>query len=72
MSKTSSPQIEMPRQGALKHLAQLAKLLDSQFRVPGTNIRFGLDGIIGLIPGAGDLSTFAVYKPCPQSFFPRC
>lgn len=32
-------------------------LLDSQFRVPGTNIRFGLDAIIGLIPGLGDIST---------------
>ena len=32
-------------------------LLDSQFRVPGTNIRFGLDAIIGLIPGIGDIST---------------
>ena len=32
-------------------------LLDSQFRVPGTNIRFGLDAIVGLIPGIGDIST---------------
>lgn len=34
--------------------------MDSQFRIPGTQIRFGLDALIGLIPGAGDLSTFAV------------
>ena len=32
-------------------------LLDSAFRVPGTGIRFGLDAIVGLIPGLGDLST---------------
>lgn len=32
-------------------------LLDSAFRVPGTRIRFGLDALIGLIPGLGDLST---------------
>lgn len=32
-----------------------ARLLDSQFRIPGTNIRFGLDPIIGLVPGVGDL-----------------
>lgn len=44
----------------LKHLDYLAKLLDAQFRIPGTNIRFGLDSLIGLIPGVGDLSTFAV------------
>ena len=34
--------------------------MDAQFKVPGTNIRFGLDSLIGLIPGVGDLSTFAV------------
>jgi hypothetical protein len=49
-----------PKQRGLKQLNYLAKLMDAQFRVPGTNFRFGLDGIIGLIPGAGDLSTFAV------------
>jgi hypothetical protein len=49
-----------PQQRGLKHLGRLAKLMDVRFRIPGTDIRFGLDGIIGLIPGAGDLSTFAV------------
>jgi len=44
----------------LRQLDFLAKLMDSQFRIPGTDMRFGLDAIIGLIPGAGDLSTFAV------------
>lgn len=43
-----------------KELSMLSKLMDSQFSIPGTQIRFGLDGIIGLIPGAGDLSTFAI------------
>lgn len=32
-------------------------LLDSAFRVPGTNLTFGLDPIIGLIPGLGDLTS---------------
>ena len=45
---------------SLKHIDYLARLMDAQFRVPGTNFRFGLDAIIGLIPGGGDLSTFAV------------
>ncbi len=40
-------------------LAFLASLLDDLFRVPGTPIRFGLDPIIGLIPGIGDLITGA-------------
>jgi hypothetical protein len=30
-------------------------LLDEAFVVPGTGIRFGLDGIIGLVPGLGDV-----------------
>ena len=32
-------------------------LLDSAFRVPGTGFTFGLDPILGLIPGIGDLTT---------------
>lgn len=32
-------------------------LLDSAFRVPGTKLTFGLDPILGLIPGVGDLTT---------------
>jgi hypothetical protein len=34
---------------------KLARLLDTAVRVPGTNLRVGLDPILGLIPGAGDL-----------------
>jgi len=36
-------------------LRRWADLLDSAFRVPGTRFRFGLDPIIGLIPGLGDM-----------------
>lgn len=32
----------------------LADLLDRRFTIPGTSIRFGLDPILGLIPGIGD------------------
>jgi hypothetical protein len=46
-----------PTQETLDALRRYAVLLDSQFRVPGTNIRFGLDAIVGLIPGFGDIST---------------
>ena len=38
-----------------ENLDMLAHLLDDWFRIPGTSIRFGLDGIIGLIPGLGDI-----------------
>ena len=36
-------------------LERLEILLDEAFRIPGTRIRFGLDGIIGLVPGLGDV-----------------
>jgi hypothetical protein len=36
-------------------LKRLEFLLDEAFRVPGTGIRFGIDGIIGLVPGLGDV-----------------
>jgi len=39
---------------AVQDLVHLARFLDNAFVFPGTNIRFGLDGLIGLIPGAGD------------------
>ena len=45
------------RESQLDALRRYAVLLDSQFRVPGTGIRFGLDAIIGLLPGIGDIST---------------
>lgn len=44
----------------LHRLEQLADLMDSRFRVPGTQIRIGLDAIIGLIPGIGDCATLAI------------
>lgn len=36
------------------HSKKLAEWMDSRFTIPGTNIHFGLDPIISLIPGAGD------------------
>jgi hypothetical protein len=54
---------ESPRAAGLAphHVARaervrtLARLLDSAVRVPGTNLRFGLDAVVGLIPGVGDV-----------------
>ena len=40
-----------------EQLEQLARLLDDVFQIPGTNLRFGLDPLIGLIPGLGDFIT---------------
>src|SRR5882762_602934 len=48
----------MPRQLASnEHLDYIAALLDDIFRIPGTKIRFGLDALIGWVPGVGDAMT---------------
>jgi hypothetical protein len=44
----------------LRWVERIAHLMDSQFRLPGTQFRFGLDPLLGLIPFVGDLSTLAV------------
>ena len=38
-------------------LDALARLLDSAVRVPGTNIRFGADALLNLLPGVGTLTS---------------
>jgi hypothetical protein len=43
------------RDQAVARLDALARLMDAAFVIPGTNIRMGLDGLIGLLPIAGDL-----------------
>jgi Domain of unknown function (DUF4112) len=48
--------MHQPNQQRLDLLRRWAVLLDSAFRVPGTNFRFGVDAILGLVPGLGDLS----------------
>ena len=44
----------------LQRIARFTKLMDSQFRIPGTNITFGIDPILGLIPGLGDLVDYGI------------
>jgi hypothetical protein len=69
MAITAQPEILRPsnpaagRRGAKvlgkafddEHLDLLSHLLDDFIRIPGTPIRFGLDGIVGFIPGVGDV-----------------
>jgi len=38
-----------------ENLDLLSHVLDDWFRIPGTSIRFGIDGIVGMIPGVGDI-----------------
>jgi hypothetical protein len=44
----------VPPSSTDEHLNRIASILDDMFRIPGTEIRFGLDFLIGWIPGLGD------------------
>lgn len=44
----------------LARIDALARLMDTAFVVPGTSIRFGLDALIGLVPGVGDVITTVI------------
>ena len=44
----------------VKRLETIATVMDTAFVVPGTGIRFGFDGLIGLVPGIGDAVTTAL------------
>lgn len=46
-----------PEPSRLAQLRRWAVLLDSAFKVPGLPVRFGLDAIVGLVPGVGELTT---------------
>jgi hypothetical protein len=50
----------MTPQERLNQVQFLARAMDEQFLVPGTNIRFGWDAILGLFPGIGDALTSAI------------
>ena len=57
---TADPFGNLSREQRLARLEAVAKLLDVAFILPGTNIRYGIDGIIGLIPVVGDLIATAL------------
>ncbi len=60
MAERQQQQHEPPTPPELRWLDGLANVLDNQFRIPGTNIRFGLDAIMGLVPGVGDIAGLGV------------
>ena len=50
----------LTREQRLARLEAIGNLLDMAFIVPGTNVRYGIDGLIGLIPVVGDIITTAI------------
>ena len=59
-NSTANPFGNLTREQRLARLEALSKLLDVAFILPGTNIRYGIDGLIGLIPVVGDIITTAI------------
>ena len=60
---SANPFGDLTREQRLARLDAVAKLLDVAFVLPGTNIRYGIDGIIRLVPVVGDLiaSAFSLW-----------
>lgn len=50
----------MSHEERLAQVRWLARLMDDNFRIPGTSLRFGWDSVIGLFPGLGDVLTSAI------------
>jgi hypothetical protein len=59
-NSAANPFGNLTREQRLARLDAIAKLLDIAFILPGTNIRYGIDGIIGLIPVVGDIIATAL------------
>ena len=56
----ASPERSRREEGARARLEAIARLLDSRWRVPGTNVRFGADAVLNLLPGVGLLAAKGV------------
>jgi hypothetical protein len=48
------------RRAALDRLDRLATLFDTAFVLPGTNVRFGVESLLRLVPGVGDIAASAL------------
>ena len=57
---TANPFGNLTREQRVARLEALAKLLDVAFILPGTKVRYGIDGLIGLIPVVGDVIATAL------------
>jgi hypothetical protein len=55
MSEQTHIQETSPVSSALRRLDTLSRVLDTALPIPGTSRRIGLDGLLGLIPGVGDM-----------------
>jgi hypothetical protein len=59
-AKASLPERQRSQVEVEQSLEQLSRWMDGLFRIPGTSWRFGLDSLVGLIPGVGDTASTLV------------
>jgi len=67
LHRDTRPVVGTHQSPQLERLRRMARLLDSAIQVPGTQYRIGLDPIIGLVPGIGDVigaifSSFIIFQ----------
>lgn len=55
MKKSSEQRVQLPA-----HLERLSHWMDKAIPVPGTNWRFGIDSLLGLVPGLGDVAGLVI------------
>ena len=65
---SAGPYDAVSRRAALDRLDMLATAFDTAFIVPGTNIRFGVESLMRLVPGIGDVAASALsfYSCCTR------
>ncbi len=59
-SRAGGAQRDTSRRAALERLDRLARLFDTAFILPGTQIRFGIESVMRLVPGIGDAAASAL------------
>jgi Domain of unknown function (DUF4112) len=59
-SRRRRPHSAQSRRATLERIDLLARLFDTAFVVPGTNVRFGVEAMLRLVPGIGDAAASAL------------
>jgi hypothetical protein len=59
-SRAHRAQADHSKRAAVARLDALARLFDTAFILPGTNIRFGVEAVMRLVPGVGDAAATAL------------
>ena len=59
-ARTGSSRAGYSKRAAIERLDKLARLFDTAFLLPGTNIRFGIESVMRLVPGIGDAAASAL------------